>query len=448
MMRRLLLAVALGLVSGAARAELSAIAPFPGGSSGQLQYNADFLFDGVPGSLVAGTTVTFVEIRVTTGAFGSGAVKSTFTSTGSLFMARNSSFTLVGPQGWLKSDSSVTASAFFGNCSGCSGIPSSAAVAAISARVTTLEVWQGTASVTVADYVTWKGTASPVLADYSAWKTTTSAQLVTIAATTSAIYATLASVAQSTTAVALSTAGLQQSKLSTGTVIPSNLVDLSTVNTRFNDVGLATSTHANLTGANAHGATSANTANSVVARDSLGNSSGTRIDLSSGIVAATLAISSGGVVSGPLTVVSTANANYSNIKFAITVGQNIACSTCGIATEFTILSSSGVYSPVWETAVASAAVSTNYNIRWSSAAMWNLILTGNTTFTFSEVKKGTCIAADLYQDGTGSRLPTFPTARWNGGTSQPTFTATGGKFDSVAFCYDGIMLKAYYSLNH
>lgn len=128
-MRKALLALLLAL-PGAARAQITAIAPFPGGSDGQLQFNNAFLFDGVPGTLVQGTTVTFVEVRATTAAFGAGAVKSTFTSTGSLFMASGASITLAGAQGWIFTRSSVTASSFWGDCSGCTGIPSTAAITA------------------------------------------------------------------------------------------------------------------------------------------------------------------------------------------------------------------------------------------------------------------------------------------------------------------------------
>lgn len=128
MTKRLLLAVFLGLATGGARAQITAIAPFPGGSNGQLQYNNSFLFEGVSGTLVQGTTVTLVQVQASTAVFGTGTNKSTFTSFGSLVMAANSSFTLSGAGGIFTGQSSVTASAFFGWGGNLLGIPSSGSI--------------------------------------------------------------------------------------------------------------------------------------------------------------------------------------------------------------------------------------------------------------------------------------------------------------------------------
>ena len=58
------------------------------------------------------------------GVFGSGTTISTFSALGGLFIASGSSVTLTGANGWLASASSVTASAFFGDASHLSNVPS------------------------------------------------------------------------------------------------------------------------------------------------------------------------------------------------------------------------------------------------------------------------------------------------------------------------------------
>ena len=106
----------------------------PGGSSGQLQYQADGLFSGVPGSAVAGTSVTVGEIRGSTAAFGAAASKSTFSYTGALAMAPGAGITLTGAGGTVTSASSMTGT-HFGDGSHLTGIPSTAAVSAAAAAV-------------------------------------------------------------------------------------------------------------------------------------------------------------------------------------------------------------------------------------------------------------------------------------------------------------------------
>lgn len=60
--------------------------------------------------------------------FGTGGVKSTFNSAGGLFLASGSSLTLSGASGWIAVQSSVTASAFFGDGSGLTGVNAGSAV--------------------------------------------------------------------------------------------------------------------------------------------------------------------------------------------------------------------------------------------------------------------------------------------------------------------------------
>ncbi|HVE15061.1 MAG TPA: hypothetical protein VNI01_16825, partial [Elusimicrobiota bacterium] len=75
------------------------------------------------GNIGIGTSSPAVLFDVNGAAqFGSGAAKSTFTALGGLFVASGSSITLSGPNGYLSSASSVTASAFFGDGSHLTGI--------------------------------------------------------------------------------------------------------------------------------------------------------------------------------------------------------------------------------------------------------------------------------------------------------------------------------------
>jgi len=61
----------------------------------------------------------------------------------------------------------------------------------------------------------------------------------------------------------------------------------------------------------------------------------------------------------------------------------------------------------------------------------------NETFTFTAPTKPCSLTLILVQDGTGSRLATFPaTVKWAGGTA-PTLTTTAGAIDIVSLLYDG-----------
>jgi hypothetical protein len=70
-------------------------------------------------------------------------------------------------------------------------------------------------------------------------------------------------------------------------------------------------------------------------------------------------------------------------------------------------------------------------------------LTGNVTFTFSNPVSGARYVLILKQDGTGSRLVTWPAAvLWSGG-SAPTLTTTASKVDIITLVYDGVNGKYY-----
>jgi hypothetical protein len=86
-----------------------------------------FMKNGVKLGLGTATPATGLDVEGDS-QFGSGATKSTFTIAGGLFIASGSSITLSGANGFIASQSSVTASAFFGDGSHLTGIVSTGSV--------------------------------------------------------------------------------------------------------------------------------------------------------------------------------------------------------------------------------------------------------------------------------------------------------------------------------
>ena len=84
-------------------------------------------------------------------------------------------------------------------------------------------------------------------------------------------------------------------------------------------------------------------------------------------------------------------------------------------------------------ATANASGATTLNL--ASGNVFNITLTGNTTFTFSGATNGTACSFALYlrQDGTGSRTTTWPgSVKWPAGTA-PTLTTTASAVDLLVF---------------
>ena len=93
---------------------------------------------------------------------------------------------------------------------------------------------------------------------------------------------------------------------------------------------------------------------------------------------------------------------------------------------------SAVMQDYTETNTASSQSST-YAINLASGNVFSLTQTGNVTLSFSNVPAAGCVSITLFliQDGTGSRIPSFPgSVIWNGGTA-PTFTTTANHVDIV-----------------
>lgn len=88
----------------------------------------------------------------------------------------------------------------------------------------------------------------------------------------------------------------------------------------------------------------------------------------------------------------------------------------------------------------------SYTVDWSTGNTFRIRLTGNTTLTFSNPGSWQRILLILQQDGTGSRLITWPTTvRWMNGTGatdsttdKPTLTTTINKFDAITFWRDAV----------
>ena len=76
------------------------------------------------------------------------------------------------------------------------------------------------------------------------------------------------------------------------------------------------------------------------------------------------------------------------------------------------------------------------NINLSTGNVLEVILSTNTTLTFSNPRIGTYIIK-IKQDSTGGRLVTFPTIKW-ADDAVPTITATANRTDLVTIIYDGV----------
>jgi len=80
-------------------------------------------------------------------------------------------------------------------------------------------------------------------------------------------------------------------------------------------------------------------------------------------------------------------------------------------------------------------------IDWANGSVQKLTLTANCTLTFSNPVTGGRYILILVQDGTGSRIVTWPaTCRWSAATA-PTLTTTAAKRDYVGFLYDAAVTK-------
>lgn len=75
-------------------------------------------------------------------------------------------------------------------------------------------------------------------------------------------------------------------------------------------------------------------------------------------------------------------------------------------------------------------------INWQQGNAHKITLTADCTLTFTAPRAGTWLTLFVTQDATGTRLVTWPTIRWAGG-SPPTLTTTASKTDLIRCFYNG-----------
>jgi hypothetical protein len=87
-----------------------------------------------------------------------------------------------------------------------------------------------------------------------------------------------------------------------------------------------------------------------------------------------------------------------------------------------------------ETVSTNAAATGAVTLNLTNGNVFNVTLTGNTTFTFSGATSGKACAFTVYlkQDATGSRIVTWPgSVKWSGGA--PSLTITANAIDVLVF---------------
>ena len=77
------------------------------------------------------------------------------------------------------------------------------------------------------------------------------------------------------------------------------------------------------------------------------------------------------------------------------------------------------------------------DVDWNKSQNHGVTPTDNRTLTFTNGVAGSVYSVSITQDGSGSRLITWPsTVKWAGG-SAPTLTTTAGRTDQIWFYFDG-----------
>lgn len=84
---------------------------------------------------------------------------------------------------------------------------------------------------------------------------------------------------------------------------------------------------------------------------------------------------------------------------------------------------------------------------WNNGNVQTITVQANRTFTFSNPKSGGRYLLFITQGSGGSKLITWPTIKWRGGTA-PTLTTAAGKIDIITLVYDGSSYYGDASLNY
>jgi hypothetical protein len=96
---------------------------------------------------------------------------------------------------------------------------------------------------------------------------------------------------------------------------------------------------------------------------------------------------------------------------------------------------------------AAGSSGTAITIALNNGSSQAITLTGNATFTLTNPQAGGIYILRLIQDGTGSRLVTWPSIKWQGGTA-PILTTTAGKIDLISLYWDGTFYYGSASLDY
>lgn len=121
--------------------------------------------------------------------------------------------------------------------------------------------------------------------------------------------------------------------------------------------------------------------------------------------------------------------------------------TTAVATVGTSQTISGAKTLTGQTTFSERRVGTIYDngnsgtsatIDWSNGESQKITLTGNCTFTFSNVTAGAYLTLWLVQDGTGSRTVTWPSGTKHQFGVAPTLSTGASEIDMVGIrAYDG-----------
>jgi len=91
--------------------------------------------------------------------------------------------------------------------------------------------------------------------------------------------------------------------------------------------------------------------------------------------------------------------------------------------------------------MAGLTYSSSITIDWNNGNVQSVVLTGNTTLTFTNGQDGGKYTLIIKQDATGGRTVTWPTdVRFPQGVA-PTLSTTANTTDYIGFIYNGIDQK-------
>lgn len=130
------------------------------------------------------------------------------------------------------------------------------------------------------------------------------------------------------------------------------------------------------------------------------------------------------------------------------IGVSTASLSAGGATTYLLVKSTATMAyGVTDAIQASGNTGSSYAVDWSKGLVSSMTLTAATvTLSFTNTTPGQTITLELTQDGSGSRVVTWPTSpatiKW-GTSGAPTLTTAANKTDIVSFFWDGTSLLGF-----